>query len=233
MKLRTQTFDTRLDMLSLLPKGGVIGEIGVFEGGFSQQLLDICEPRELVLFDLWPDCNVESGDVDGNNIRTVPGRDLENTVRALFADDLRVRIVKGYSRNIRTFPPDSFDAVYIDGDHGYHGVRHDLMDCWRVVKNGGWLLGHDYEINPAKTASTYQCGVKAAVTDFCHDYAESISAFGMDGCVSFAIQVRKGGILRWPLIRVRRGLTDARNLVRRATRVIRRSSGTLAGPREH
>lgn len=217
-----QTFDTRLDMLSLIPKGGVIGEIGVFEGDFSQHLLDVCRPRELVLFDLWPDCDVESGDVDGNNIRVVPGSDLEKKVRSRFAHDNRVRIVKGYSTSIRRFPRDSFDAVYIDGDHGYHGVRHDLMNCWHVVKDGGWLLGHDYALNPAKTASTYQCGVKAAVIDFCRDYAESISAFGMDGCVSFAIQVHKSGILRSPLIRVRRGLTDTRNFRRRVLRFVSR-----------
>jgi hypothetical protein len=212
-------------MLSLVPQGGVVGEIGVFEGAFSQQILDVCKPRELVLFDLWPHCDVESGDVDGNNIRTVPGADLEKTVRARFADDRRVRIIKGYSSNIRKFPADSFDAVYIDGDHGYHGVRNDLMDCWRVVKDGGWLLGHDYEINPAKTASTYQFGVQAAVTDFCRDYGESISAFGMDGCVSFAIQVHKGGAVRRAVIGLLTQRTNARNFSVRVWRRLRRLAG--------
>lgn len=219
-----QTFDTRLDMLSLIPKGGVIGEIGVFEGDFSQQLLDICRPRELVLFDLWPDCDVESGDVDGNNIRRVAGSELETKVRTRFAHDNRVRIVKGYSTSIRRYPRDSFDAVYIDGDHGYRGVRRDLMNCWRVVKDGGWLMGHDYAINPEKTASRYQFGVKAAVTDFCRDYAENIAGFGMDGCVGFAIQIHKRGTMRWPLILARRGLTDVRNLLGYARRLLPRPS---------
>lgn len=209
-------------MLSLVPKRGVLAEIGIFEGGFSQQLLDVCDPRELVLFDLWPDCDIDSGDVDGNNMRTMPGPVLERIVRERFAGDDRVRIVKGYSTNIRRFPADSFDAIYVDGDHGYHGARHDLMDCWRVLKDGGWLLGHDYEINPAKTAFTYRFGVKAAVIDFCRDYSESITALGMDGCVSFAIQVHKRGVLRRPLIGVRRCRTDVRNVVKRLGRALAR-----------
>jgi len=212
-------------MLALTPRGGVVGEIGVFCGDFSQQILDTAHPRELVLFDLWPDCDVSSGDVDGNNGRTFPGPELEKAVRARFASDPRVRIVKGRSTNIRSFPADSFDMVYVDGDHGYHGVREDFVNCWRVLKNGGWLMGHDYEINPAKTASTYQCGVKAAVTDFCRDYGETIAAFGMDGCVSFAIQVHKGGGLRRSLIALRTLRTNARNFCRRVVQKILRVAG--------
>ena len=221
----SRRFDTRLEMLSLVRQGGVLAEIGVFEGNFSQQLLDVCQPRELVLFDLWPDCEVMSGDVDGNNRRAFPGPDLERGVRARFASDSHVRIIKGYSTTIRSFPADSFDMIYVDGDHGYHGVRDDLMNCWRVLKDGGWLMGHDYEINPAKTDSTYQCGVKAAVTDFCRDYGESITAFGMDGCVSFAIQVHKGGALRRALITIRTSLTNARNFALRVWRKLRRIAG--------
>ncbi len=222
---RTRRFDTRRDMLSLVAQGGTLAEIGVFEGDFSQQVLDVCKPLELVLFDLWPECDVSSGDVDGNNGRTFPGPELEKAVRARFASDPRVRIVKGRSTNIRSFPADSFDMVYVDGDHGYHGVREDLVNCWRVLKNGGWLMGHDYEINPAKTASTYQCGVKAAVTDFCRDYGETIAAFGMDGCVSFAIQVDKGGGLRRSLIALRTLRTNARNFCRRVVQKILRVAG--------
>lgn len=218
-------FETRADMLALIPPGGVLGEIGVFEGNFSQQLLQTCRPRELVLFDLWPDCEVSSGDVDGNNGRTFTGPELEKAVRARFADTPAVRIIKGYSTNIRDFPPDHFDAIYVDGDHGYHGVREDLMNCWRVLKDGGWLMGHDYEINPAKTDSTYQCGVKAAVTDFCRDYGETIHAFGMDGCVSFAIQVHKRGVLRRPLIAMRTLRTNTRNLALRVWRKLLRILG--------
>ena len=37
-----------------------------------------------------------------------------------------------------------FDAVWIDGDHSYDGVNHDIGLSLRVVKPGGWLFYHDY-----------------------------------------------------------------------------------------
>lgn len=40
-----------------------------------------------------------------------------------------------------------FDFVYLDGDHTYNGVMSDLIAWKNKVKVGGYLLGHDYDIN--------------------------------------------------------------------------------------
>lgn len=37
-----------------------------------------------------------------------------------------------------------FDLCYIDADHSYEAVRHDILACTRIVKPNGWLAGHDY-----------------------------------------------------------------------------------------
>lgn len=37
-----------------------------------------------------------------------------------------------------------FDLVFIDGDHSYTGCRDDIAAWRQLVKEGGWLSGHDY-----------------------------------------------------------------------------------------
>ena len=43
----------------------------------------------------------------------------------------------------------TFDLVCVDGDHRYSEVAFDIKEARRVVKPGGLIFGHDYEINPA------------------------------------------------------------------------------------
>lgn len=214
----SRRFETREGLLTLIPAGARIAEIGVFNGDFSEKILDNCQPRELVLIDLWPDCDVMSGDADGNNPRTVQGRELEARVRNRFQASTVVSILKGPSTRLREFPDDHFDAVYVDADHGYFGVRQDLATAWRVLRDGGWLMGHDYAFNREKTQLDIPFGVQAAVRDFCRDHREQVFALGMDGCVSYAIRVHKAGRVRQLAIQLRVLATDVRNQVQRVRR---------------
>ena len=43
----------RNEAIALLPKGGSWAEIGVFRGDLSEQILDVCQPKELHLVDPW------------------------------------------------------------------------------------------------------------------------------------------------------------------------------------
>ena len=70
----------------------------------------------------------------------------------------------------------------------YEGVKRDLQIAWRIVKDGGYICGHDYETNPEKTKNHYDFGVKRAVEEFCKEKGVDICAKGMDGQVSFAIK---------------------------------------------
>jgi hypothetical protein len=40
---------------------------------------------------------------------------------------------------------DKLDFVYIDGDHSYSAVKHDIEAADRFVKAGGIIGGHDYQ----------------------------------------------------------------------------------------
>lgn len=39
---------------------------------------------------------------------------------------------------------ESYDFIYLDGDHSYKGVKNELPLFWNKVKKGGILAGHDY-----------------------------------------------------------------------------------------
>lgn len=189
--IHPQSYATRVDMLSVIPTGARIAEIGVFEGDFSKELLDHVRPRQLVLIDLWSPGTIWSGDVDGNAQRAVEGKQLEQGVRQRFSGRQGVEILRGTSRLLRNYPESYFDAIYIDAAHEYFAVLGDLAEAFRVVKPGGWLMGHDYGINAEKTEARWEFGVRAAVDGFCEDFGERIACFALDGCTSFGIQLRK------------------------------------------
>lgn len=48
-----QLCQNRQELLAHMPCGGVVAEVGVDEGNFSQQILEICNPQKLYLIDSW------------------------------------------------------------------------------------------------------------------------------------------------------------------------------------
>lgn len=187
-------YDTRIDMIrSLVPKHGEYAEVGVFEGEFSKELFSVLEPRKLHLIDLFTGSAV-SGDKDGNNGKCVNLDDVFQNLITYFPSN--VLMYKGLSYNtLEVFDDDSLDMIYIDGDHEYEGVRKDLEMAYKKVKSGGWIMGHDYEMNMQKAQTMYTFGVKRAVDEFCKEQHQTIHAKAFDGCVSWAIHLTKPDLL--------------------------------------
>lgn len=189
--LNLRVFPTRTEMLSVVPKHGVYAEIGVFKGEFSDVLCTQLQPRELVLIDLFSGFT-NSGDQDGNNMEVVNIGDVYKRLVAVSQKFPSLRVKKGDSSSIlHTFPDNTFDMIYIDGDHSYQGVQKDLHASFSKVKSGGWIMGHDFGINPEKTKNHYDFGVEKAVIEFCGLFKQGVTVLGMDGCISFGIQVKK------------------------------------------
>jgi hypothetical protein len=187
-----KVFNTRIDMISSLPKGLVVAELGVFEGEFSKIILDKCNPSELVLIDLWENVSIMSGDVDGNNIKRFNGLELYDNVLKLFENNDIVTIHRDNTTSaLSRYPDNYFDMIYIDADHSYSGCKKDLEISYRKIKNGGYIMGHDYEQNFKKTKNVYKFGVNQAVNEFCELYNHEITMKGNDGCVSYAIKIKK------------------------------------------
>ena len=38
---------------------------------------------------------------------------------------------------------EKYDLVFVDGDHTLEGNRQDLIECWPLVKPGGWIIFDD------------------------------------------------------------------------------------------
>jgi hypothetical protein len=187
-------FDTREELLSLVPSNAVIAELGVYKGDFSKIIYNLCNPKELVLIDVWELNSMEiidCGDKNGNNTEYIKAIDLWNTVHNEFNDKQNVKLIKDYTSKIAEFPEDYFDMIYIDADHSYNGCYSDLINSYEPIKDGGWIMGHDYGQNFNKVKYDYNFSAKRAVDDFCKLYHQEIFAIGNDGCISFAIKVKK------------------------------------------
>ena len=46
-------YNNRNDLLRTFKKGLIIAELGVFEGEFSKNIFNICQPKKLFLVDLF------------------------------------------------------------------------------------------------------------------------------------------------------------------------------------
>ena len=57
----------------------------------------------------------------------------------------RITIIKGYSQNeLGKLEPDSFDIIYIDGDHASEVVLTDAILSFSLLKAGGLMIFDDY-----------------------------------------------------------------------------------------
>lgn len=138
---------TRLAMLSLMPKDARCAEIGVWDGKFSQVILDETSPKQLMLVDPWD--MLSTGD-EASYVHSKWGNmdhmaAMYLSVVDSYADLPHVILNKGFSVPVlETFPDDYFDWVYIDGNHRYDHVLADLRITARKVKTGGLIAGDDF-----------------------------------------------------------------------------------------
>jgi predicted O-methyltransferase YrrM len=142
-------------LLDLLPKHGVVAEIGVADGEFSAEILQRTKPQKLHLIDPW-DSPIE--------IYSEAALDEINIKFQEQINNSTVIVNRGYSHNvIGSFRDEYFDWVYIDAAHDYDNVKQDLECIWRKMKKGGYICGHDY-VNWASSEDRY--GVTEAVNEF-------------------------------------------------------------------
>ena len=182
-------YETRMEMIrALVSDGSVICEVGIFKGDMAKQLEATLHPSRMVLIDLF-EGETGSGDQDGNNFEFVDlARSYEHLCEYFQGKGL-TEIKRGDSvEMLRTYPDETFDMIYIDADHSYEGCKRDLSECYKKVKKGGYIMGHDYEMNMKKATKTYSFGVRRAIDTFCEVYSQRICAKAMDGCISYAIR---------------------------------------------
>lgn len=142
-------------LLGLLPKNGIVAELGVDKGDFSQKILSICQPKHFHLIDFW-------GSQRYN-------QEKRKGVEKMFESQIQngsLEINLGLSTEVVDhFPDNYFDWIYIDTDHSYKTTRDELEKYKTKMKNGGIIAGHDYIIGNWNGMVRY--GVIEAVAEFC------------------------------------------------------------------
>jgi len=183
-------FTAREKLLHLMPKGGVVAEIGTFRGDFSQAIFDVVQPDQLHLIDPWVHQEGESYRPDESNVSDAEhGKNLD-AVKARFADEIaagRVVIHRKFSTDAAPdFADHTFDWVYVDGDHTYDAVLSDLRAFEGKIKPGGMILGHDYANYPGTEKLNY--GVIEAVDAFVDDSGFEILLVTVEGHATFVLR---------------------------------------------
>ena len=93
--------------------------------------------------------------------------------------------LKGFTVNELSKIEDNYlDFVYVDAGHEYHDVKNDLEVSYKKVKNGGIIMGHDYN------KDTF-AGLCLAVDEFCEKYGLNIKYLTKDGCPTYLIELNK------------------------------------------
>lgn len=150
----------RRDLYQLIKDipNAVCAEVGVAEGLFASDILK-WGIKKLFLVDMWESMPAMHGDAaneqpwhDYNYKNTIelmekykkPGQDYE--------------MLRGPSHHMAKLINVELDLVNVDADHTYEGVRRDQYAFWPLLKSGGIMAFHDYQM---------ECyGVKRAVAEF-------------------------------------------------------------------
>ena len=148
----------REKLLKLLQKNGIVAELGVDIGDFSNKIISFTNPKKLYLIDKW--------DSVGHN------KNKMNYITKRFQEEIDagiVIVIRGTSeKELRKFENGYFDWVYIDTSHSYTQTMEELELCRIKVKNGGIIAGHDYCQGSINDVLAY--GVVQAVNQFCINY---------------------------------------------------------------
>jgi len=154
----TRLLATRLDLLHLMPKNGVVAELGVDKGDFSTEILKLTLPKKLHLVDIWHTKRYDSK--------------KKNYVQERFqqeANSGKLAINIGLSTEVAdSFEDSYFDWIYIDTDHSYNTTIQELEKYRLKLKKGGIIAGHDFVRGSWKGLVRY--GVIEAVYEFCVKY---------------------------------------------------------------
>jgi predicted O-methyltransferase YrrM len=138
---------------------------------------------------------------------------FQHNVRASRNQDI-IHLIKDPSTKVLPLiPNESFDIIYIDGDHSYSGIRRDLLNAARILKNGGILCGDDFDLGPEpiddnyayknrelnflvdpKTKQSFHVGVCVAIKEFFNTDISSYNGFWV---------MRKSGD-RWEKVEIKK-----------------------------
>lgn len=138
------------EILSRVPRGGTVVEVGVWKGITSQKLLESSRVGKVILVDPWREA--EPGTSwwnSGSKMPKFPQRSFDKAYKKV-VDLCRVHkkgtILRMESLEAASRVEDhSVDLVFIDGNHSREACEADIRAWLPKVKEGGWIGGHDLD----------------------------------------------------------------------------------------
>jgi len=157
----------RIQVLSALPKEGVIAEIGVAYGDFSKSLINILKPQKFYALDTF--VLVSGNEPWGRTDLKDSGKSHHEYYRSCFHSEIKggsLETRKGLSWDMLSeFPDEYFDYIYVDADHKYESVVKDIEQVKKKIKKRGIIQFNDYcTFFPSDGLSL--SGVQRAVNEF-------------------------------------------------------------------
>jgi Methyltransferase domain len=184
----------RTKALEALPRGGVVAEIGVGLGDFSEAMLAHLAPRRFDAFDLFKWHETESF-WGRSSADWFGGLSHRAQYERRFAEEIaagKLHIHEGNSSLEMDKQPDStYDVIYIDGDHSYEGVMRDAEASVRKLKSNGILIFNDYIIFDHVLGVPY--GVVPVVHEFCVNRGWQVIFFALQNHLFCDIALRRMG----------------------------------------
>lgn len=125
----------------LFPNGKGV-EVGTFKGAFAREIL-LNWTGHLYMVDVWRGLNDNEYQDGSNHYSHIDAFEL--TMLNIDGFEDRATMIRTKStQGADLFQDNSLDFVYIDANHAYDYVVEDMEKWYPKVKNGGYLIGHDY-----------------------------------------------------------------------------------------
>lgn len=184
-----QVWDVRRDIMNriadaVLSKRPVkILEVGVWYGvGSTRIWLQKCAPgSQVFLLDAWRPYSSDKDLYEDRswNYKAMDDMSTDAFLSAYLStrrieaerahENVKVNLIRGDSEScLSAFEENSFDFIYIDGDHKYPKVKADIAHAKRLIrKDFGVICGDDLEYLP--TPERYQRAIQHKDRDFLRD----------------------------------------------------------------
>ena len=182
----------RNEALAGLPRNGVVAELGVAFGDFSETMIHHLKPLRFDAFDIFRGHESETF-WDRPTAECFGELSHRQFYERRFAKEIatnRLCVYEGDSATELGKQPDAtYDVIYIDSDHSFAGVVRDANVATRKVKPDGILVFNDYIMFDYHYGVPY--GVAPVVHDLCVNHGWQVAYIALQRDLFFDIALRR------------------------------------------